>query len=145
MSIDWSAIERRVGKKPTYTKAQIAAAVTAIGALEADGDDPNKVAVLWKRSKKLPDISQIDFGDAVQADCNLSTVLASTKRLNRTKLVWHVKHPGQAMRANPFTTEPMTCLMPNGDVIVVDGHHRLAAQKLLGATSYPVWQVPIKP
>ena len=54
-------------KKPTYSKAQIAAAVVAVNALDSDPDDSTKVPAFWDRPDKLPDISQIDFGDATQA------------------------------------------------------------------------------
>ena len=143
MTIDWNRIEGRAPAPKKFTPAQIKAAVAAVNALPADGDDPNKVAAFWDCADDLPDISQIDFGDATRAQANLATILASTKRLNRTKLLWHVKHPGQAMRKNPFTTEPMVCTTDDGTVIIVDGHHRLGAQLMLGAKSFPVWNVPV--
>ena len=93
--------------KPTFTKAQVAAAVVKAKALDAAGDDPNKVTAFWPLADDMPDISQIDFGDAGQVVVVLADLLASTKRMNRKKLVWHVQHPGQAMRQNPFTTVPI--------------------------------------
>lgn len=131
-------------KKPSYTKAQIDAAVVAAKALDPDGDDDSKIAAFWDMADDMPDISQIDFGDAGQVVVVLKDLLASTKRLNRQKLIWHVQHPGQAMRANPFTTEPIVGAIDDGQFVIIDGHHRLAAQMLLGATKYPVWSVPVK-
>ncbi len=131
-------------KKPSYSKAQIATAVAAVKALDGDPDDDTKVPAFWDMCDDMPDISQIDFGDAGQVNVVLKDLMASTKRLNRAKLLWHVQHPGQAMRTNPFTTEPIVGAINDGAFVVIDGHHRLAAQMLLGATQYPVWSVPVK-
>lgn len=127
--IDWDRI----------TRASTDAAVKAAQALPEV--KPGKVAAPWPMAKKLPDISQLDFGDAVQQTVSIKTLLASTKRLNKAKLVAHIKSGAQPIRKNPFTTEPLLTKTSEG-LTIVDGHHRLAAMQLLGKDSVKLWVVP---
>ena len=136
--IDWDALERG-GSMPSFTAAQKAAATALVAAMP--DVKPGKVASLWPLAKQCPDISQLDFGDAVQQNVAIKSLLASSKRLNRQKLLDHIAAGAQPVRVNPFTSEPMLTKTDEG-LVIVDGHHRLAAMQLMGAKTVKLWTVP---
>lgn len=142
--IDWARIEGRAWTAPTFTDDQIAAAQAAVKALPSVDGDPNHIALPWKLGDKFPDISQLDFGDAMQQVLDPSTLLAATDHawLNRAKVIAHLATPGEPVRMNPFTCEPLLVRKRKGDVLIVDGHHRIAALMFLGVKKYQFWIVP---
>ena len=138
--IDWGKLQRG----QSFTPAQVKAAIAAVNAMPADG---GYIEPLWPPADKMAKIDQIDFGDAKEIATDLGSLFASTKRMKVSKLVVHlrmcVKAPGSPIRVNPFTAAPMTVCDEDGTVTILDGHHRLGALKILGATSWPTWQVPL--
>ena len=128
--IDWPRIERA----STDVAAKAAQALPEV--------KPGKVAAPWPMAKKLPDISQLDFGDAIQQTVSIKSLLASTKRLNKAKLVAHIKSGAAPVRTNPFTTPGPLLTKTSEGLTIVDGHHRLAAMQLLGKDSVKLWVVP---
>lgn len=143
MSIDW--LNLRAWKAPKFTAEQMKAAQTAVKAMKSPDKDPNHVPSLWKQGDGYPDISQIDFGDAYQAVWNLADLKAANGHdwLNRTKLLDHISHPGDSMlKPNPFTQYPIICKDGDGELLIVDGHHRLGALMILGAKTWQLWTVP---
>lgn len=134
--------EYRAKTAPTYTADQIAAVVKAVKAMPAAKKDPNKVATLWPQPKVMPTISDVDFGNVEFAQPSLKSLMASNKYLKRDRLIWHVQNPGKALHNNPFTAAPLVCTVQEGAVII-DGHHRLAALQLLGATKTQVYNLPL--
>lgn len=129
----------RLAGKVTYTPAQKAAAAAAVNAMPET--KPGKVDSLWPRAKQYPDISQLDFGDAIQQNATLASLLASTKNLNRQKLLDHIASGAAPIRSNPFTAEPMLTKTDEG-LVIVDGHHRIAAMQLMGVKTAKFWTVP---
>jgi hypothetical protein len=142
--IDWARVEGRAWAAPTFSDEQVAAGVAAAKALPAVDDDPNHVALFWQIGDKYPDISEIDLGDAFQQITPLASLLAATDHawLNRQKLIAHVAARAAPVRLNPFTAEPLVCQKRKGDLLIVDGHHRLGALTLLGASKWQLWIVP---
>lgn len=136
--IDWDRIERRAA---TYSDDQITAAVAAVNALPPRKDNQNKVDQFWPMPDKMPTLQDLDFRDMKVQKVPLDGLQASNKSLKRDKLVWHVQNPGKAVNPNPFTANPTVLDQPDGPVIV-DGHHRLAALKMLGASSALCYVVP---
>jgi hypothetical protein len=138
--IDWDAIEHRDVPNPSkFTAAQKAKATAAANALPET--KPGKVDPLWQKAKNLPDISQLDFGDAQLQNVALKSLLASTNKMNRQKLLDHIAAGGKPTRQNPFTTEPLLTKTDEG-LAIVDGHHRLGAFMLLGVKTLKAWVVP---
>lgn len=160
MTIDWDSVLRgwmtlseirklerklRAWTAPTFTQQQIKAAQKAVKAMKSPDDDPNHVPSLWPPGDGYPDISQIDFGDATQQVLNLADLKAANGHdwLNRSKLLQHLAHPGDSMlKPNPFTQYPIICKDGDGELLIIDGHHRLGALMLLGATTWLLWVVP---
>lgn len=138
MPIDWDNIQRRV---KGYTPAQIAAAVTAVKKLPGKKNDPNKIPTLWDRPKAMPTLADVDFGTVTIQSLEVNELLASNKNLKRDRLIWHVQHPGEALNPSVFTENPLVMESPDGNVII-DGHHRLAALKMLGASEAQVYNLP---
>ena len=89
-----------------------------------------------------PSCPQVDFGDVVTGTATLKTLMSSDTWLKRDRLVWHVQNPGKALHNNPFTTMPLCCTTDEG-MTIIDGHHRLAALQLLGATKTQVYNLPM--
>lgn len=147
MPIDWDAVglappPARAAKPQTFTQDQIDAAVQAAQALPGRKGDPTKVDTLWDVAKD-PGLKKLDFRDVKVTDCTVADLLASNKSLDRARLIWHCQNPGQAKNPSVFTTNPMVLNDPDGQVII-DGQHRLAALKLLGAVTWPCWLIPTK-
>jgi hypothetical protein len=128
--IDWARIER--GKNDAVAKA----------AQSLPEVKPGKVAPPWPTAKKFPDISQLDFGDATLQTVSIKTLLASTKTLNKAKLVAHIQSGAAPIRTNPFTTPGPLLTKTKQGLVIVDGHHRLAAMQMLGTDSVKLWVVP---
>lgn len=146
MAINWDRIARGAWKAPTFTSSQIKAAQKAVKAMPSPDKDPNHIASLWPQGDGYPDISQIDFGDAVQAVWDLTDLRAANGHdwLNRSKVIARIAKPGDSMlTANPFTAFPIICQDDDGELLIVDGHHRLAALMILGASQWQLWTIPV--
>ena len=104
--------------------------------------DDNQLATFWPQARKMPTITDVDFGDVKPDTVDLKNLLSSNRTVKRDRLLWHVQNPGQRLHANPFTTMPLVAATKAGTVIV-DGHHSLGALWLLGATKAPVWSLPM--
>ena len=142
--IVWERLAASGWKAPKFSDAQKKKAVAAVTAMEAVDGNPEHVAQLWPESKDLPDISQIDFGDAYQAVWNLADLRSANGHdwLNRRKLLDHIAAPGDSLKnPNPFTQYPIITKTSSG-LAIVDGHHRLGALMLLGAKTWQLWTVP---
>lgn len=139
MSIDWDRIMgREIRGAPKFSQDQIDAAVAAVNAMPGG----NKIPTFWPKPKNMPDISDVDFGDVQTTTVPLKGLMASNNNLKRDRLLWHVKNPGKALHNNPFTAMPLVCTTDEGTTII-DGHHRIAALQLLGATKSQVYNLPM--
>ena len=64
---------------------------------------------------------------------------ASNEQLQRADLLWHVQNPGKSRFEGKWNSHAQVFQHRNGDRVVVDGNHRLAALKLLGLKKDKVW------
>jgi len=147
-AINWERLGNEIARaKPVppkkFSDEEIAAAVAAVNALPGRKKNPDKVPTIWDRPKDMPTLADLDFRDVARPSVTIASLQASTKNLSRTRLLWHVQNPGQAKNPSVFTANPIVLDLGDSQVIV-DGHHRLAALQLLGATKWPVWLIPTK-
>lgn len=137
--IDWERLEGRAAA--TFSPVQVAAAKIALAALDGKKSDPNKIPTFWDMPKKMPTITDVDFRDMATASVPIDSLLASNKWLKRDRMSWHLDHPGEPMNPSVFTEKPIILQTKKGNIIL-DGQHRLAALKLLGAAKWPVFLLP---
>lgn len=140
VGMKWVGWER-LAAQPTFSDAAIAGAKAAVAALQGKDDDPNKIPTFWDMPKKMPTITDVDFRDMKTQSVPIDSLLASNKWLKRDRMNWHVQNPGQPMNPSVFTEKPIILQTAKGNIIL-DGQHRLAALKLLGATKWPVFMLP---
>ena len=141
MTIDWVRIYGARADKPQFSDEQIAAACAAANALPGKGKGGDKLKSPWDQPKKMPGIDDVDFRDISVKKLPIDSLMASDNGISRARLLWHIKNPGQTKNPSVFTGNPMVLDHKQGQVII-DGHHRLYAMKLLGQTSYPCWLLP---
>lgn len=143
--IDWDWLERGLPTK--FSDEAVAGAHAALAAMPARKKKPGEVKTLWKvpKQKKIPTISEVDFRDIKKQTISLAdgSLRASNKGLDRARMDWHIDHPGQAKNVSPMTELPLVMATSDGPIIL-DGQHRLAALKLLGATRAPVYMLPTR-
>ena len=137
--IDWFRVYQRA-----IDKDNIAAAVSYITNMPGTQKDPTKVPTIWQRPKDMPTIRDIDFQNVTTPTVSIANLLSSNKRLDRQRLIWHAKHPGQRMHVNPLTALPLVGTYDDGQVII-DGHHYLAAQLILGTPKAQVYLLGATP
>jgi len=138
MGIDWAALTRRAAG---FSDADVKAAIAKAKALKGKGSDPNKIPTFWDQPKQMPTIADVDFGTVTIQTADIPNLLASNKWLKRDRLIWHIKNAPKAMNPSVFTEHPLVMETEDGNVII-DGHHRLAAQTLLGADQFPIFNLP---
>ena len=138
LGIDWARLE---GRGQTFSPATTAGAIAAVAALQGRKKDPNKIRTFWDLPDKMPTITDVDFRDMKKASVPIDSLYASNKWLKRDRMGWHVRNPGLPMNPSVFTTDPIVLQTKAGNIIL-DGQHRLAALKLLGATKWPVFLLP---
>lgn len=160
MNIDWDRIEGQqtraapmqgmpsmsdAGMSPTMmdcTDEEMQAACEKIMALPAiDPADPDEVATFWPVVTKFT-LADIDFGNGVTVETvQLADLFASNPDLSREKLLDHVEECGAPVGESVMDAYPWIFQSAKKQTII-DGHHRLAACMLLGATTWPCYIVP---
>jgi hypothetical protein len=135
MTIDWERIERGQPTPKDITKA----VVKAQNAPSA-GDKEHIQAAFKIYGKALPNITDGDWDKAKNKMVKLSKLQATNAQLSRDNLIWHLAHPGKSRMQKPHNTFPQI-IKTNGDLAIVDGHHRLSALKMLGVKKAQVWQL----
>jgi hypothetical protein len=132
MAIDWARIERR---QPTA--ADIAKAVKKAKKLP-DAGDGGHVMAPWPKADEVPETTKEDWADSKLKRVKIAKLKATTMRLDRVNLIWHLERPGQSKYRGQWNTHPQVVDTDEGRVIV-DGHHRLAALMMLGINKDSVW------
>lgn len=132
MPIDWARLEAR---QPSA--GDIAKAIKQAKKLP-DAGDKEHVMAPWAKADAVPATKDSDWADAKLKTVKLKKLLATTMRLDRDNLVWHLEHPGQSKYSGATNTHPQVVKNGEGNVIV-DGHHRLAALMMLGVKKDSVW------
>ena len=86
----------------------------------------------------VPDFAIEAWDSAVLEIVKLSDLTATSPRLKVKKVRKHIEAMGQTLK--PYRTYALVAEI-GGAKIIVDGHHRLMSQWLLGLDSAPVWKV----
>ena len=95
------------------------------------------VDVPW-RCTDAPEFDPAVWDSAVLEVVKLADLTATSPRLKVKKVRKHIEAMGQALK--PYRTYALVVEI-GGRKIIVDGHHRLMSQWLLGQDSSPVWKV----
>lgn len=138
MTINWWILEGR--DQPSAH--DIAAAVKVAQNAPDAGDHGHIQAVFPIYGKALPAIPAGSWAKlAKQKSVKLSKLQATNAQLSRDNLIWHLQNPGKSRFAGPLNTHPQILKTKGGDKVVVDGHHRLAAESMLGLKRDMCWQL----
>ncbi len=97
--------------------------------------EPGLIAVPWPVSPR-PELDPTVWEESVIQDVKVADLVATQKLMNRDRVEFYVKNPGaieenRRAYANVYATD--------SELLIVDGHHRLAALWLLGAGVANVW------
>ena len=100
----------------------------------------SKVQTPFKVSgKEIPQTKPGAWGAARLKFIKLKKIKATNAQLDRENLIWHVQHPGKGLYKTPHDTHPQVMKTKDGNKIIIDGHHRLSALKLLGVKKTAVF------
>lgn len=135
MNINWWEIEQR--KPPTAQ--DITKAVKAVAKIPDDGDAGKVLCPYPFYPRSLPVISGSDWGKSKLTQVKLKKLQGSTARVSRSNLAWHVSHPGQSKFRGQWNTHIQVLQTKGGDKVIIDGHHRATALKMLGVKKDSVW------
>ena len=97
--------------------------------------EPGLIAVPWPVSPR-PELDPTVWEESVIQDVKVADLVATQKLMNRDRVEFYVKNPGaieenRRAYANVYAQD--------SELLIVDGHHRLAALWLLGAEVANVW------
>ena len=95
------------------------------------------VEVPW-RCTETPEFDPVVWDNAVLEVVKLADLTATSPRLKVKKVRKHIEAMGQALK--PYRSYALVA-EKGGVMIIIDGHHRLMSQWLLGLDSAPVWKV----
>jgi hypothetical protein len=132
------AAEQQTAK--TVTKAPRAAVENALAMLQGlpvimqDDDGRDLIAVPWP-IRPRPALDPDVWIDSTVQDVAIPDLYASQPYLNRARVADFVRNPG-AIEAG---RRALANVYDDGQMLIVDGHHRLAAWWLLGADRANVW------
>ena len=101
-----------------------------------DGKNPDKlVEIAWQYIEPIT-VNPNVWDKAELALIELKDLTATDAYLRRKKLKEHIESMGQAM--TPYRSYALV-VERDGELIIIDGHHRLMAMWLLGQETAPVW------
>lgn len=101
-----------------------------------DGKNPDKlIETPWKQIDPIT-VNPNIWDDADLEIVELEELTATDEYMRRKKLKRHIKSMGQAI--TPYRGFALV-VERNGQLVIIDGHHRLMAQWLLGQETAPVW------
>lgn len=99
-------------------------------------EDPTKYVESPWAVVPVPTINPNAWDDAKLEIVNLDELLATDPYLDRKRVKHHIESMGQAL--TPYRSYALV-MVKDGSSIIVDGHHRLMAQWLLGQDQAAVW------
>lgn len=139
-SINWDRLEQRDPPTPAMVKA----AVKAVKAMPVDDD--GKVPTLFPvYPGDVPDVPDSAWQQAKSKTIKFDKLSASQPALTQDDLIWHINNPGQTKYPEqPINIQPQVVKMGDGARVIVNGHHRLCGEKLLGLTKDLCWVVKEK-
>lgn len=143
----WRGISRILGKPltddavkaPEITKAPRAAVNNALAMLDnlptvETRDGKELIAAPWPVVER-PNLDPDMWIDSVVTDVPIVDLFATQTVLNRERVAEFVQNPGAIENGR----RALANVYDNGRMLIVDGHHRLAAYWLLGAERANVW------
>ena len=133
--IDFWALEQR---KPPDAQS-IAKAVKKVAKIPDDGDAGKVLCPFPFYPQSLPVISGKDWTKSKLKQIKLKKLQGSTARVSRSNLVWHVQNPGKSKFQGQWNTHIQVLQTKGGDKVIIDGHHRASALKLLKVKKDSVW------
>jgi hypothetical protein len=136
--IVWSGLDVRV----LVSAKDIAAVVAKIKKMPAAGDKQHVPAVFPVYAKPMPSVA--NWSQAKQKVVKFKKLQAHNGELDRDNLIWHVQNPGKSKMQSPHNTHPQVIKTVQGDYVIADGDHRLAALRLLGVKKDMVWLLDAK-
>lgn len=86
----------------------------------------------------IPEFDPAIWEEAVLEIVALADLVGTSPFLKVKKVRKHIESMGQALK--PYRTYALVIEI-GGSMIIIDGHHRLMSQWLLGLDSAPVWKV----
>lgn len=115
-------------------------------------DDPNKPGHLFSPWPVRDDVNADSYVRAdlwtacKQKQVHIDNLCASTHHLSRENLRWHIEHVGDVRPDKDDNGDVLAGAGPQvvktqGDRVIVQGHHRLAAAWLMGIRDALVWQI----
>jgi hypothetical protein len=100
--------------------------------------EPEKYVESPWRTIPAPTVDPLLWDDAQPAIVNMADLLGIDPILNRKKVGKHIENMGQALTPNRSLA---LILELDGELIIIDGHHRLMALWLLGQDKAPAYLV----
>ena len=135
MTINWWWLDQRKPPSPQDIKKAVRVAEN----LPDAGDHGHVQQVFPVYGKGLPEIPQGSWDLAKQKSVKFKELQATNAQLKRDDLIWHIKNPGKSRFAGRYNTHPQVLKTEKGDLVIVDGHHRLAAEQMLGLKKDMAW------
>lgn len=129
----------RVEHRDPPTAQDITKAIKKAKKLPDDGDADHILPPFDFYEKPLPVISGSDWAKARQKQVKIGKLQASTARIVRSNLVWHLQNPGKSRFQGQFNTHLQVLKTKNDDLVIIDGHHRASALKMLGVKKETTW------
>jgi len=128
-----------------FSIAQIERAYTRLDILpnldKINIEDPEKFVESPWAVTKAPTVDPRDWDNATLETVNLADLYGTDSLLTRTKISKHI----EATNAQPSSaTQYPLVVVAEGRYTIVDGHHRLMAQWLLGQEQTAAWVLTLK-
>lgn len=130
-------------RKPPSAK-DIKDAVKRVQAMPDAGDHGHVLAVFPMLKGSMPAVAAGKWSQAKQVPVKLSKLRATNAQLNRDNLIWHLQNPGKSRFQGQWNTHPQIVKTSDGQNLIVDGHHRLSAEFLLGLKRDVCWRLKEK-
>ena len=135
MTIDYWEIEQR--RPPTAQ--DITKAIKQVKKIPDDGDAGKVLCPFDFYPQSLPIISGKDWSKSKLVQVKIKKLQGSTARVSRSNLLWHVQNPGKSKFRGVWNTHIQVLQTKRGDKVIIDGHHRATALKMLGVKRDSVW------
>ena len=133
--IDYWEIEQR--KPPTAQ--DVTKAIKQVKKLPDDGDAGKVLCPFDFYPQALPVISGKDWSKSKLVQVKIKKLQGSTARVSRSNLLWHVQNPGKSKFRGVWNTHIQVLQTKRGNKVIIDGHHRATALKMLGVKRDSVW------
>ena len=137
--IDYWEIEQR---RPPTAK-DVTKAAKQVAKIPDDGDAGKVHCPFDLYPKALPVISGKDWSKSKLVQVKIKKLQGSTARVSRANLLWHVRNPGKSKFRGVWNTHLQCLKTKDGSIVIIDGHHRATALKMLGVKRDSVWLLQV--